>query len=225
MLSKYSVPSLLCWTLINCNDNKCNGSITLHVESENDSMMRALVRGLFRCIVWIAYAAYKAEGINALLLVMPAKFIVPTLRQHGAHIGERVEIHSPLIIHNASAERGKHYANLIIGSDCYFGRDVFFDLKDEIRIEDCVTVSMRVTFITHTDAGKSSAAARLPASHAPIVLRRGAYIGASVTILQGVEIGAGAIVGAGALVRESVSPSATAVGVPSRIVTATYKGF
>lgn len=179
-------------------------------------MMRALVKLLFRFVLWVAYAAYQAEGINALLLVMPAKFIVPTLRQHGAHIGERVEIHSPLLIHNASAERGKHYANLIIGSDCYFGRDVFFDLKDEIRIEDCVTVSMRVTFITHTDVGKSSAAARLPASHAPIVLRHGAYIGASVTILQGVEIGAGAIVGAGALLRESVGAETMVGGVPAK---------
>jgi acetyltransferase-like isoleucine patch superfamily enzyme len=180
------------------------------------TMMRALVKLLFRCVSWAAYAAYQAEGINALLLVMPAKFIVPTLRQHGAQIGERVEIHSPLITHNASAERGKHYANLIIGNDCYFGRDVFFDLKDEIRIEDNVTVSMRVTLITHTDVGKSPVAERLPPSHAPIVLRRGAYLGAGVTVLQGVEIGAGAIVGAGALVRENVAAGATVGGVPAQ---------
>ena len=178
--------------------------------------MRALIRWLFRFVLWIAYAAYRAEGLNALFLIMPAKFIVPTLRRHGAQIGERVEIHSPLIIHNASAEPGKHYANLIIGNDCYFGRDVFFDLKDAIRIEDRVTVSMRVTLITHTDVGKSSVAARLPASHAPIVLRRGAYVGASVTILQGVQVGAGAIVGAGALVRKNVAAETTVGGVPAR---------
>ncbi len=177
--------------------------------------MRALVRWLFRFVLWLAYAAYKAEGINALLLIMPAKFIAPTLRRHGAQIGERVEIHSPLLIHNASAEPRKHYANLIIGDDCYFGRDVFFDLKDVIRIEDRVTLSMRVTLVTHTDAGKSSVAGRLPASHAPIVLRRGAYVGASVTILQGVQVGAGAIVGAGALVRENVAQGDVVGGVPA----------
>jgi acetyltransferase-like isoleucine patch superfamily enzyme len=180
--------------------------------------MNAIVKLLFRFVLWAAYAAYQAEGINALLLVMPAKFIVPTLRQHGAHIGERVEIHSPLIIHNASAERGKHYSNLTIGNDCYFGRDVFFDLKDEIRIEDCVTVSMRVTFITHTDVGKSPLASRLPPGHAPIVLRRGAYIGAGATILQGVEIGAEAVVGAGALVKENVLAHVTVAGVPARVM-------
>jgi acetyltransferase-like isoleucine patch superfamily enzyme len=180
------------------------------------TIMRAIIKLLFRFVLWAAYAAYQAEGINALLLLMPAKFIVPTLRQHGAQIGERAEIHSPLIIHNASAERGKHYANLKIGNDCYFGRDVFFDLKDAIRIEENVTVSMRVTFITHTDVGKSPVAARLPASHAPIVIKRGAYLGAGVTVLQGAEIGAEAIVGAGALVRENVEAGTTVGGVPAR---------
>jgi acetyltransferase-like isoleucine patch superfamily enzyme len=180
--------------------------------------MRALVRWLFRLVLWVAYAAYKVEGINALLLLMPAKLIAPTLREHGARIGERVEIHSPLIVHNASAEQGRHYANLRIGDDCYFGRDVFFDLKDEIRIEDRVTVSMRVTLITHTDAGKSPVARRLPASHAPVILRRGAYLGAGVTVLEGVEVGAEAVVGAGALVRENVSAGAMIAGVPARVI-------
>lgn len=186
------------------------------VEQTDDLVVRVLIRFFIRIVIWSAYAAYKAEGINVLLLFMPAKFIVPTLRQHGAQIGERAEIHSPLIIHNASAERGKHYANLIIGNDCYLGRDVFFDLKDEIRIEENVTVSMRVTFITHTDVGKSPVASRLPPSHAPIVLRRGAYLGAGATVLQGVEIGAEAVVGAGALVRENVAPRITVGGVPAR---------
>lgn len=177
--------------------------------------MRAPVRWLFRFVLWATYAAYKAEGVNALLLLMPAKLIAPTLREHGARIGERVELHSPLMIHNASAERGKHYSNLTIGDDCYFGRDVFFDLRDEIRIEDRVTVSMRVTLITHTDAGKSPVAARLPASHAPVTLRRGAYLGAGVTVLEGVEIGAEAIVGAGALVKEDVAANLVVGGVPA----------
>jgi acetyltransferase-like isoleucine patch superfamily enzyme len=168
--------------------------------------------------ITIAYRAYKAEGINALLLILPAKFIVPTLRQYGANIGHGVEMHSPMIIHNASADQGKHYANLTIGDDCYFGRDVFIDLKDEIHIEARVTVSMRVTLITHTDAGKSPVAERLPSSHAPIRLRRGAYLGAGTIVLQGVEIGEAAIVGAGALVRENVPAFCTVVGVPARVI-------
>lgn len=179
-------------------------------------MIRWLTKAIFKVMVGLAYAAYQAEGLNALLLIMPAKFIAPTLRRHGAQIGERIEIHSPLIIHNASAARGRHYAHLSIGEDCYFGRDVFFDLKDEIRCENQVTVSMRVTLITHTDVGHSPVAQRLPPSHAPIVLRHGAYIGAGAIILQGVEVGEGAVIGAGAVVLDNVPPWSVVVGVPGR---------
>ena len=179
-------------------------------------MVKSVLRFLIDLLVWIAYKAYKAEGINALLLVLPAKMIVPLLRRHGASIGENPEIHSPLIIHNASEESGRHYAHLQIGSECYFGRDVFFDIKDHITIEDQVTVSMRVTFITHTDVGKSPLSQELPPSHAPVVVRRGAYIGAGATILQGVEIGEQAIIGAGALVERSVAAFSIVAGVPAR---------
>jgi maltose O-acetyltransferase len=178
--------------------------------------MKFFFRSIANLLVFIAYKAYKAEGINALFLVLPAKMIAPLLRQHGARIGDDIEIHSPLIIHNASEEPGRHYAHLQIGADCYFGRDVFFDIKDQILIENQVTISMRVTLITHTDVGKSPLASQLPASHAPVFIRRGAYIGAGATILQGVEIGEQAVVGAGALVDRSVAPYMVVAGVPAR---------
>jgi acetyltransferase-like isoleucine patch superfamily enzyme len=178
--------------------------------------MKWVVRSAVSALIWVAYRAYRAEGINALLLVMPARFIAPVLRQHGARIGERVEIHSPLIIHNAASQPGKHYNNLTIGDDSYLGRDVFLDLTDEIRIQDCVTISMRVTLITHTDLGKSPSASRFRPSHAPVILKRGAYLGAGVLVLQGVEIGESAVIGAGAVVTTSAAPGAVLAGVPAR---------
>jgi acetyltransferase-like isoleucine patch superfamily enzyme len=181
-------------------------------------MTKSILRLFVNLLVWIAYKAYKAEGINALLIFLPAKMITPLLRQHGARIGDNIEIHSPLIIHNASAEPGRHYAHLQIGSDCYFGRDVFFDLKDRIVIEDQVTVSMRVSFITHTDVGKSPLSAQFPASHAPVVIHRGAYIGSGATILQDVDIGELAVIGAGALVNRSVAPHTVVAGVPAKVI-------
>lgn len=47
-------------------------------------------------------------------------------------------------------------------------------------------------------------------------LRRGCRIGASVTLLPGVEIGEEAVVGAGALVTRSVAAGTLVVGVPAR---------
>lgn len=51
-----------------------------------------------------------------------------------------------------------------------------------------------------------------------ITVGAGAWLGAGVTVLDGVGIGSNAIVGAGAVVRESVPDKATAVGIPARIV-------
>ncbi|MBC8509833.1 MAG: acyltransferase [Anaerolineales bacterium] len=186
--------------------------------------MKKLVLLVFKVVLWLVYCAYRAEGINGLLVIMPAKLIALTLSKYGAKIGEHVEMHSPLIIHNAGPEHGRHYQHFVVGDNCYIGRDVFLDLKDEICIQDQVTVSMRVTFITHTDVGKSPIVAQKPPTHAPIILRRGAYIGAGAIILQGVEIGEDAIVGAGAVVTKSVPPCSLVVGVPARVVSSINAG-
>lgn len=182
-------------------------------------MFRYLLGRLVVLLLWIAYRAHKAEGLNALFLLLPARLLAPVLRQHGAIIGEPVEMHTPVIFHNVSAIPGHHYENLKIGSDCYFGRDVFFDLADQLTVEDNVTVSMRVTILTHTHAGKSPlSTSRLRPSHAPVVLRHGCYLGAGAMILPGVEVGSNAIVGAGAVVTRNVKAGATVVGVPARPV-------
>jgi acetyltransferase-like isoleucine patch superfamily enzyme len=50
------------------------------------------------------------------------------------------------------------------------------------------------------------------------VIRRGAKIGANVTLLPGVVVGENALVGAGAVVVRDVPPGAVVVGNPARIV-------
>jgi acetyltransferase-like isoleucine patch superfamily enzyme len=49
-------------------------------------------------------------------------------------------------------------------------------------------------------------------------IRRGAQIGVNVTVLPGVEIGAGALVGSGAVVTRDVPPGAVVVGNPATSV-------
>ena len=152
-------------------------------------------------------------------MFMPTRVISQTLRQYGATIGERVRFRSPLVVHNSDLERGSYYKKLKVGSDCYFGRELFLDLQDQIVIEDQVIISHRVMILTHTDAGTSPLKDRsIKTSQAPVIVRRGAYIGANVTILQGVEIGASSIVGAGAVVTRSVPPSTVVAGVPARVI-------
>jgi acetyltransferase-like isoleucine patch superfamily enzyme len=182
-------------------------------------MLKYFAKLFFIFSLKLAYLSYKAEGLNAFFLILPAKLIVPTLQKYGAKIGQGVEMHSPLLFHNVSEIPYLHYSNLIIGSHCYFGRDVFLDLADKIIIEDNVTVSMRVTLLTHTHPGKSPLLLnKLSPSYAPIILKNGCYVGASVTILQGICIGENAIIGAGAVVTHNIPPNTTYAGVPAKLI-------
>lgn len=52
----------------------------------------------------------------------------------------------------------------------------------------------------------------------PARIGRGAWLGANVTILPGVNIGDGAVVGAGSVVTKDVEPNAVVVGSPARKV-------
>jgi acetyltransferase-like isoleucine patch superfamily enzyme len=179
-------------------------------------MFKSLVKFIFRAVIAVVYAAYRAEGINALLLFMPAKLIVPTLRKYGATIGDDAQIHAPLLIHNA-ADSMPHYGNLRLGDHVYIGRDVLFDLKQPITLGDHVTVSMRCTLLTHTDAGdRPPAYALFPPSMGALTIQAGAYLGANVTILENTTIGERAIVAAGAVVRRDVAAGAVVGGVPAR---------
>jgi acetyltransferase-like isoleucine patch superfamily enzyme len=171
----------------------------------------------FRIWARVFAAIYGGEGLNIPLMFMPTQVIAPTLRRYGAAIGERVRFRSPLVIHNSDTKSRCYYKKLHVGNDCYFGRDLFLDLQDDITIEDNVTISHRVMILTHTDAGTSPLRDRvLETSHAPVVIRRGAYIGANVTILEGVEVGEASIVGAGAVVTRPVPAGAVVVGVPAK---------
>jgi acetyltransferase-like isoleucine patch superfamily enzyme len=173
----------------------------------------------FRLWARLSAAIYGGEGINIPLMFMPTQVIAPTLRANGAAIGQRVRFRSPLVIHNSDSMRRHYYEKLTVGDDCYFGRELFLDLQDKIVIEDQVTVSHRVMVLTHTDAGTSPLKDEFIATaQGPVTIRRGAYIGANVTILQGVEIGESSVVGAGAVVTQSVPPSTVVAGVPARVI-------
>jgi len=173
----------------------------------------------FRLWARLSAAIYGGEGINIPLMFMPTQVIAPTLRANGAAIGQNVRFRSPLVIHNSDSVRRRHYEKLTVGDDCYFGRELFLDLQDRIVIEDQVTISHRVMILTHTDAGTSPLKDEfIPTAQGPVIIHRGAYIGANVTILQGVEIGESSIVGAGAVVTRSVPPASVVAGVPAKTV-------
>ncbi|RUM42707.1 MAG: acyltransferase [Desulfocapsa sp.] len=55
-------------------------------------------------------------------------------------------------------------------------------------------------------------------SHGSILIGEGTWIGASVTIIDGVSIGKGCVIGAGALVTADIPDFGVAVGVPAKVI-------
>jgi len=53
---------------------------------------------------------------------------------------------------------------------------------------------------------------------APVVLKKGCWVGANAIILPGVEIGENSVVGAGSVVTKSIPQRVLAVGCPARVV-------
>ena len=160
---------------------------------------------------------YGYEAINILFRITPSRYTISILRHFGANIGKGVRIQSPFMIHNADQVE-IIYSNLVIGDDCYIGRDCIFDLMGKINIGNKVTISHRALLNTHTNAGKSPIAHNtLKKTVGNIQINDGAYLGSNVTVLESVDIGRNTIIGARSLVNKNIPVDLTAFGVPCEV--------
>jgi acetyltransferase-like isoleucine patch superfamily enzyme len=138
------------------------------------------------------------------------------LRLLGARIGPRAILHDVRFFN--LYRRG--LAGLDVGAECFLGDECLLDLAEGIRLEPQVTLAERVLILTHTNVGYHDhpLQAHFPAAAAAVVLERGCFVGAAVTILPGVTIGRESFVAAGSVVTESVPPRTLVAGVPARRV-------
>jgi acetyltransferase-like isoleucine patch superfamily enzyme len=152
---------------------------------------------------------------SAVLTLLPLPQLrAPYLRMLGARIGRRGVLHG-LRFFNLY-RRG--FPGLTFGNEVFVGDECLFDLADAITLEDQVTLAERVLILTHLNVGYRDhpLQAHFPALSAPVVVRRGSFIGANVTVLAGVTIGPEAFVAAGSVVTEDVPARTLVGGVPAR---------
>ena len=109
-----------------------------------------------------------------------------------------------------------------IGAHAYVGMDTWLDdqFPELIVIEDDVVISFRVTVVVHDDARRMDRIepGQLEGTVAPVVLKRGCYLGAGALLLPGVTVGERAVVAAGAVVTKDVPPGTVVAGVPARVI-------
>ncbi len=106
-----------------------------------------------------------------------------------------------------------------IGKNCKISSHTF--ICEGVTIEDNVFVGHNVSFINdkHPRATNPDGSMQNEADWkvVPTVVKKGASIGTSSTILCGVTIGENAIVGAGSVVTKDVPPDTIVAGVPARV--------
>jgi len=110
--------------------------------------------------------------------------------------------------------------NAKIGRNCKISTHTF--ICEGVTIEDNVFVGHNVTFINdkYPRATNPDGTMQTEADWkvVPTLVKKGASIGSSATILCGVTIGKNAIIGAGSVVTKDVPDNTVVAGVPARIL-------
>jgi UDP-2-acetamido-3-amino-2,3-dideoxy-glucuronate N-acetyltransferase len=109
--------------------------------------------------------------------------------------------------------------NATVGKNCKISSHTF--ICEGVTIEDDVFVGHNVTFINDiypraTTDGKLQTEADW--SVAPTLIKKGASIGSSCTILANVTVGENAILGAGCVITKDVPPNSIVAGNPAKIL-------
>lgn len=153
---------------------------------------------------------------------MKPTFIHPSaICDEGARIGKGVQVW--------------HFSHLmpgcIIGDGCNIGMNVFIDnnvsLGSGVKVQNNVSIYNGAVLEDDVFIGPSAVFTNVinprsfierKSEFKPTVIRKGATIGANVTLVCGIEVGEYAFIGAGTVVTKNVLPYSLVVGNPGRHV-------
>lgn len=110
--------------------------------------------------------------------------------------------------------------NSRIGKNCKVSSHSF--ICEGVTIEDNVFIGHNVTFINDLFPRATTGDGELQTDDdwtcVPTLVKRGASIGSSSTLLCGIEVGENAIIGAGSVVTIDVPPNTIVAGNPAKII-------
>jgi acetyltransferase-like isoleucine patch superfamily enzyme len=132
----------------------------------------------------------------------------------GAKVGRNVRVSECQFIN-----LGRGFSNLTLGDDVYIGPGCLIDLEGNVVLARGVTLSPRVSIITHNDPGSfhgSPLTRDFPKTVGAVRIGEYSWVGTGCVVLSGVEIGDRAVVGAMALVKGSLCAAAVHAGIPAR---------
>jgi len=107
-----------------------------------------------------------------------------------------------------------------IGANCKISSHTF--ICEGVTIEDDVFVGHNVTFINdiypRATAGEGQLQTEKDWQCVPTLIKKGASIGSSATLLAGITVGENAIIGAGSVVTKDVPAHTIVAGNPARVL-------
>jgi acetyltransferase-like isoleucine patch superfamily enzyme len=129
-------------------------------------------------------------------------------------VGKNINVSKGFKIFN-----GAH--NIIIGNNVFL-TDVLLNADDNhgtITIEDFVFFSHKVMVIARGhDYSKIDKERQEAVVEAPILIKKGAWIGSGAIILSGITIGKNAVVAAGSIVTKNVEDNTIVAGIPAKLI-------
>lgn len=142
-------------------------------------------------------------------------------------VGENVKIYSPVNLYGCSIGDNSRIGAFVeiqkkvqIGRNCKISSHTF--ICEGVIIEDNVFIGHNVTFTNDLYPRATNADGKLQTEKdwncIETLVRKGASIGSSATLLCGITIGENAIVGAGSVVTRSVAANAVVAGNPARVI-------
>jgi acetyltransferase-like isoleucine patch superfamily enzyme len=127
----------------------------------------------------------------------------------GKPVGERFTLIPPFY--------ADHGLNISVGRTVFIGYECAFTGHGAITIGDDVMIAHKVNLVTSGHPVEPDQR-RAHITAGPITIESNVWIGAAVTILPGVRVGADSVVAAGAVVTHDVPAATLVAGVPARVV-------
>ena len=124
----------------------------------------------------------------------------------GDRIGENFRVGQGL--------HGAALANVTIGNNVFINNNLLMMALGGITIEDDVTIAEGASLISNNHDPYD----RMILTCKPVMVKKGAWIGAKSIVLPGVCVGKYTIVGAGSVVTKDVPDYAVAVGSPAKVI-------
>lgn len=109
---------------------------------------------------------------------------------------------------------GAAFDKIVIGKGVYINSNLLAMARGGITIEDDVQIAANVQLVSNNHDPYD----RQILTCKPILIRKGAWIGAGATILAGVTVGKYAIVGAASVVTHDVGDYEVVVGSPAKVI-------